>query len=96
MRDSTMRKTEKSRIDKLIEEKMTENAEFAREYGRENERLQVAVALIRLRESEVLAQRQLAEKVGKPQSTIARIENGNIKVSYGELSKIASSLGKTL
>ena len=85
-----------SRIDKLIEEKTAENAEFAREYDRENERLQVAVALIRLRESEGLTQRQLAEKVGKPQSTIARIENGNMNVSYGVLSKIAFSLGKTL
>jgi len=45
---------------------------------------------------EGLTQRQLAERVGKPQSTIARIENGNMNVSYGILSDIAASLGKRL
>ena len=85
-----------SAIDKIIEEKMAASVEFTQEYNKENERLQVAVALIRLRESEGLTQRQLAEKAGKPQSTIARIENGNMNVSYGVLSDIAASLGKTL
>ena len=85
-----------SKIDKLIEQKCAKSEEFAREYGKENERLQVAVALMRLREAEGLTQRQLAEKVGKPQSTIARIENGNMNVSYGVLSDIAASLGKSL
>ena len=85
-----------SRIDKLIKEKTAASAEFEREYNKENERLQVAVALVKLRESEGLTQRQLAEKTGKPQSTIARIENGNMNVSYGVLCEIASRLGKTL
>jgi len=85
-----------SRIKKLIEEKTAASTEFAQGYDKENKRLQVAVALMRLRESEGLTQRQLAEKVGKPQSTIARIENGNMNVSYGTLSEIAAGLGKTL
>jgi len=94
--DSTERKIEMSRIKKLIEEKTAASAEFAQVYDTENKRLKVAVALMRLRESEGLTQRQLAEKVGKPQSTIARIENGNMNVSYGTLSEIANGLGKTL
>jgi len=85
-----------SKIEKLIEQKCATSEEFAREFGKENERLQIAVALMKLRESEGLTQRQLAEKAGKPQSTIARIENGNINVSYGVLSDIAASLGKKL
>jgi predicted transcriptional regulator len=85
-----------SKIDKLIDKKIAESGSFAEEYGRENERLHVAVALMRLREAEGLTQRQLAEKVGKPQSTIARIENGNMNVSYGILSEIAAGLGKKL
>jgi predicted transcriptional regulator len=85
-----------SKIDKLIEKKISRNGEFLKEYNKENERLQVAVALMRLRESEGLTQRQLAEKVGKPQSTIARIENGNMNVSYGILSEIAAGLDKRL
>ena len=85
-----------SKVDKLIKQKSAKNKEFARTYSRENERLQVAVALMQLRESEGLTQRQLAERVGKPQSTIARIESGNMNVSYGVLSDIAESLGKKL
>jgi len=85
-----------SKIDQLIEKKIAESGEFQKEYAKENERLQVAVALMRLREAEGLTQRQLAEKVGKPQSTIARIENGNMNVSYGILNEIADGLGKKL
>jgi predicted transcriptional regulator len=85
-----------SKIDKLIEKNIAKSEEFLKEYNRENERLQIAVALMRLREAEGLTQRQLAEKVGKPQSTIARIENGNMNVSYGILNEIATGLGKKL
>jgi predicted transcriptional regulator len=85
-----------SKIDKLIERKIAKSDEFLREYNKENERIQVAVALMRLREAEGLTQRQLAEKVGKPQSTIARIENGNMNVSYGILNEIAVRLDKKL
>jgi len=85
-----------SKIDQLIKKKIAESDDFKKEYAKENERLQVAVALMRLREAEGLTQRQLAEKVGKPQSTIARIENGNMNVSYGILNEIAAGLGKKL
>ena len=69
---------------------------FAIGFDKELERHNVAVALMQLREKEGLSQRQLAEKVGKPQSTIARIERGTINVSIGVLSEIAHKLGKTL
>ena len=85
-----------SKIDALIKEKAATSAEFAKSYAKENERLGVAIALMQLREREGLTQRQLAEKVGKPQSTIARIESGSMNVSYGILSDIAEGLGKTL
>jgi predicted transcriptional regulator len=85
-----------SNIDIMIERKIAESEDFLKEYNKENERLQVAVALIKLREAEGLTQRQLAEKVNKPQSTIARIENGNMNVSYGVLNEIAAKLGKVL
>ncbi|OJG76409.1 hypothetical protein RV10_GL003737 [Enterococcus pallens] len=41
-----------------------------------------------------MTQRELAEKVGKPQSTIARIENGSMNVSFNVLYEIATSVGK--
>jgi DNA-binding XRE family transcriptional regulator len=83
-------------IDKLIEKKIVESDTFKKEYNKENERLQVAIALMKLRCEEGLTQRQLAEKAGKPQSTIARIENGNMNASIKVMNEIASSLGKKL
>jgi DNA-binding XRE family transcriptional regulator len=83
-------------IDRLIEQKIEDSEEFKKAYRIENERQQIAVALMKLREAEGLTQRQLAGKVGKPQSTIARIENGNMNVSIGVMSEIAASLGKRL
>jgi DNA-binding XRE family transcriptional regulator len=85
-----------SNIDKLIERKIIESDSFEKEYKKTNERLQIAVALMKLRKAEGLTQRQLAEKVGKPQSTIARIENGNMNVSIGVMNEIATSLGRKL
>jgi transcriptional regulator with XRE-family HTH domain len=49
---------------------------------------------MKLREEEGLTQRQLAEVSGKPQSTIARIENGSMNASLGILRDIAASVGK--
>jgi DNA-binding XRE family transcriptional regulator len=85
-----------SNIDKLIERKIVESDSFEKEYKKANERLQIAIALMKLREAEGLTQRQLAEKVGKPQSTIARIENGNMNVSIGVMNEIATRLGRKL
>ena len=49
-----------------------------------------------LRKAEGLAQRQLAEKVHKPQSTIARIENGRINVTFKTMKEIANALDKDI
>ena len=83
-----------SKIDDLVEKRSKDNPEFAKGYKQERERLEVAVALMKLREEEGLSQRQLAEISGKPQSTIARIENGSMNASLGALRDIAASVGK--
>ncbi|MDR0199349.1 MAG: helix-turn-helix transcriptional regulator [Streptococcaceae bacterium] len=62
----------------------------------EGERLETAVALMQLRESEGLTQRELADIVGKPQSTIARVENGTMNVSFNTLAEIAQAMGKKM
>ena len=83
-------------IEKLIEEKKAESPEFARVYEEERERSSIAVALMLMRKAEGLSQKQLAEKSGKPQSTIARIENGTLNVSVGVLRDIAKSVNRTV
>lgn len=41
-----------------------------------------------------MSQREFAELVGKPQSTIARIESGSMNVSIRLLNEIALAAGK--
>lgn len=83
-------------IDNLINQKKTESSTFAKEYELESQRLEVAIALAQLRKELGLTQRELAEKVGKPQSTIARIENGTVNASFKVLYEIANKVGKEL
>ncbi|EHE8434462.1 helix-turn-helix transcriptional regulator [Enterococcus faecalis] len=85
-----------STISQLIEQKKKSSRSFAKEYELESQRLEVAVALTQLRKELGFSQRELAEKVGKSQSTIARIENGTLNVSFKVLYEIANGVGKEL
>lgn len=85
-----------SKIDDLISKKKVESATFADEFEKEAQRLDIAIALTKLREELGVTQRELAEKVGKPQSTIARIENGSMNPSLNILYEIATKVGKEL
>ena len=82
-------------IDELYDE-LASDPINKRELDKESERLETAIALIKLREQEGLSQRELAKKVNKPQSTIARIESGSMNVTFDTLMDITSALGKKL
>lgn len=81
-------------INELIERKKASSPQFAAEFEKEKQKLNVAIAVAQLRDELGMTQRELAEKAGKPQSTIARIENGSMNVSFNILYEIATSVGK--
>lgn len=83
-------------IDDLIMKKKSDSSIFSKEYEKEAQRLEIAIAVAQLRKELGYTQRELAEKVGKPQSTIARIENGTVNVSFKVLYEIATKVGKEL
>jgi ribosome-binding protein aMBF1 (putative translation factor) len=85
-----------SYIDDLIKRESEASAEFAEEFAKEKERHAVALALVKLRTETGLSQRQLADRVHKPQSTIARIERGTLNPSFNLLSEIAHGAGRRL
>ena len=85
-----------SYIKDKIKKESAKSPEFAEEFKKEKERLTIAVALMELREEEGLTQQQLADLANKPQSTIARIENGTINPSFKLLTEIAQSVHKEL
>lgn len=85
-----------SKIDEYIAKRSKQSASFAKDYKKENQQLQVAVEVRNLRDKLSMTQRQFAKLVGKPQSTIARIESGKMNVSINVLDEIADSTNQKL
>ncbi|WP_299515977.1 helix-turn-helix transcriptional regulator [uncultured Rummeliibacillus sp.] len=85
-----------SKIDEYVANRSKNNPNFAKLVEQESINLDVAVKVRDLRESMALSQRAFAELVGKPQSTIARIENGSMNASTKMLSEIAQATNQRL
>lgn len=60
----------------------------------EEAKLNVALQLTELRKSAGLTQKQLAQKIGKPQSTISRVETGEMNPSIELVIELAQGLDK--
>lgn len=85
-----------SKIDEYIANRSKQSTEFAKAYEKESQQLQVAVEVRKLREKFNMSQREFAKLVGKPQSTIARIESGQMNVSINVLNEIATATKQKL
>ncbi|SPE23803.1 helix-turn-helix domain-containing protein [Latilactobacillus sakei] len=85
-----------SKIDEYVAERSKNNPDFAKLVEQENINLEVAVKVRDLRENMGMSQREFASLIGKPQSTIARIENGSMNASTKVLSEIAQATNQRL
>lgn len=85
-----------SKIDEYVTERSKNNPDFAKLVEQENINLEVAVKVRDLRENMGMNQRAFASLIGKPQSTIARIENGSMNASTRVLSEIAQATNQRL
>lgn len=85
-----------SKIDDYVAKRSRKSTEFAKEYKEQNQQLQVAVEVRNLRDKLGMSQREFAKLVGKPQSTIARIESGKMNVSINVLNEIADATHQKL
>lgn len=85
-----------SKIDEYVTERSKNNPDFAKLVEQENIKLEVAVKVRDLRENMGMSQRAFASLIGKPQSTIARIENGLMNASTRVLSEIAQATNQRL
>uniref|UniRef100_UPI002626AFF8 helix-turn-helix domain-containing protein n=1 Tax=uncultured Streptococcus sp. TaxID=83427 RepID=UPI002626AFF8 len=84
------------KIDEYVAERSKNNPDFANLVEQENINLEVAVKVRNLRENMGMSQREFASLIGKPQSTIARIENGSMNASTKVLSEIAQATKQRL
>ncbi|KRM09286.1 helix-turn-helix transcriptional regulator (plasmid) [Paucilactobacillus suebicus] len=85
-----------SRIDEYVAERSKNDPDFSNLVEQENINLEVAVKVRDLRENMGMSQREFASLIGKPQSTIARIENGSMNASTKVLSEIAQATNQRL
>lgn len=85
-----------SKIDEYVAERSKNNPDFVKLVEQENINLEVAVKVRDLRENMGMSQRAFASLIGKPQSTIARIENGSMNASTKVLSEIAQATNQRL
>ncbi len=83
-----------SKVQEYIKNRSENNPEFTKQIEIEQERLELAIKLTELRISLGLTQKELAKKVGKPQSTISRIETGEMNPSIELVIEIVRGMGK--
>jgi len=82
--------------DEYIDRMLKNDVELSKGVKEEGLRMEYAFSIMKLRESLGLTQEQFAEKINKPQSTVARIENGNANPTVKTLYEIGNAVGKTL
>jgi transcriptional regulator with XRE-family HTH domain len=86
-----------SRVMKWIESELAKDPKLAERVEIELARLEVEQALVTLRETQGISQRELARRMGVSQPVIARIESGrNRNLGLRTLVRIASVLNGTV
>lgn len=80
------------KFDDFLKEQL-KDPKFKARFEKKSANLESAIVIAKAREAAGLTQRDLAEKSGVPQSTIARIEQG-ANTSISTLCKIAFALNK--
>lgn len=83
-----------SKVQEYIKNRSENSTEFTQQIEIERKRLELAMKLTELRKSTGLTQKELSEKIGKPQSTISRIETGEMNPTVGLVIEIANGIGK--
>ncbi|MGL9768159.1 hypothetical protein IGK31_002196 [Enterococcus sp. DIV1288f] len=85
-----------SQVQNYIKKRAEKSEEFLHLMEIEEAKLDIALKLAELRKSAGLTQKQLAQKIGKPQSTISRVETGEMNPSIELVIELAQGLDKKL
>ncbi len=91
-----MTKTNTIKFSDYLEKEKKNNPELSKMMEKEEKKLDYAVAVMELRTSLNLTQEEFAQVVNKPQSMIAKIENGNANPTIKTLEQIANAVDKQL
>lgn len=80
-----------SKIQEFIKKDTEKHPKLKKEYDQASLNLDAAVLVKDMREDLGMTQKEFAQYVNKPQSTIGRIEAGSMNVSIGLLNEIANN-----
>lgn len=80
-----------SKIQDFIQNDIKEHPEVKKEYEQVSLNLDASVLIREMRDDLGMTQKEFAKYVGKPQSTIGRIEAGSMNVSIGLIDEIANA-----
>lgn len=83
--------TKMSKIQEFIRDDIRKNPELKEQYEQVNLNLDASILVREMREDLGMTQKEFAKFVGKPQSTIGRIEVGSMNVSIGLINEIANA-----
>ncbi|MDI6735549.1 MAG: helix-turn-helix transcriptional regulator [bacterium] len=85
-----------SDLQKYIERRKTQDAEFASEFDSGYEQFKIGVILKQVREESGVTQEELASKLHTKKAVISKIENRAEDVKLSILEKFAHALGRHL
>ncbi len=94
--NKTMGMNDMKGLNEYAEQRSIKDPTFKKELDQQRINFSAAALVRDLRKSTGLSQREFAKRVGKPQSTIFKIESANMNVSTGLLSEIGAVLNKKL
>lgn len=77
-------------------EERLKDPEYARAYGEEAARASLAVCLATARIEAGLTQQELAERIGKSQPYVSKLESGEANPTLGAIGRILACLGRQL
>ncbi|USQ68927.1 helix-turn-helix domain-containing protein [Companilactobacillus allii] len=89
-----MTKVELINAAEYIENEKRKNPELSRMMDIEENKMELAINISKLRRSLGYSQEEFAKKVNKPQSTIARIESGEGNPTMKTIFEIGYAVGK--
>jgi transcriptional regulator with XRE-family HTH domain len=72
------------------------NTEYAKLYGSEDAKTSLAITLSRARRNLKLTQKEFAEKIGKTQPYIAKLESGTANPTIGAVGSMLATVGLSL
>lgn len=81
--------------DDILKQEIEKDPTFLVDFEEEKRKLDIGVEIHQLRESLGLTQQEFAELIGKPQSTVTRIETGAMLPSFKLINEIAVKAGKS-